>query len=130
MSEQAWHEARLIPTSGINGAQEQEKRATSALLAVMGAVPEFARSLLAPLGAPGRPPETFIEVPFDLDGKRVIPDGLVRVTRGSKMWTALIEVKTGKNVLASEQLEHYLDVAREHGFDALVTISNVSASMA
>ena len=35
MSEPAWRQARLIPTSGINGAQEQESRATSALLAVM-----------------------------------------------------------------------------------------------
>ena len=32
MSEEAWHAARLIPTSGINGAEEQERGATSALL--------------------------------------------------------------------------------------------------
>ncbi len=129
MSEEAWHEARLIPTSGINGAQEQEKRATSALLAVMGAVPEFSRVLLGPLGAPGRAPETFIEVPFDLAGKKVIPDGLIRVTRGSKTWTALVEVKTGKNELQADQLDNYLDVARAQGFDALVTISNEVPSL-
>ena len=35
MSEESWNLARLIPTSGINGAQEQERRATSALLAVL-----------------------------------------------------------------------------------------------
>ena len=35
MAEESWHEARLIPTSGINGAEEQERRATSALLAVL-----------------------------------------------------------------------------------------------
>lgn len=124
MSEESWHEARLIPTSGINGAQEQEKRATSALLAVMGAVPEFSKALLSPLGAPGRIPQTFIEVPFDIDGKRVIPDGLIRVSRGSKTWTALVEVKTGKNELQPEQCDNYLDVARAEGFDALITISN------
>ena len=38
MAEESWHEARLIPTSGINGPDEQERRATSALLAVMSAV--------------------------------------------------------------------------------------------
>jgi hypothetical protein len=38
MTEPTWQQARLIPTSGINGAQEQERRATSALLAVMSAV--------------------------------------------------------------------------------------------
>lgn len=124
MSEEAWHEARLIPTSGINGAQEQEKRATSALLAVMSAVPEFSKALLSPLGAPGRAPETYIEVPFELDGRKVIPDGLIRVSRGGRTWTALVEVKTAKNELQPEQLENYLDVARAEGFDAVITISN------
>ncbi len=119
-----WHEARLIPTSGISGAEEQERRATSALLAVMSAVKEFGRGLLRELGAPAGAIETFIEVPFLLGGKKCYPDGLIRVTRGSKSWTALVEVKTGRNELKAEQLETYLDVAREQGFDALITISN------
>jgi len=33
-------------------------------------------------------------------------------------------VKTGKNELQTEQLENYLDIARENEFDALITISN------
>ncbi len=33
-------------------------------------------------------------------------------------------MKTGVNELKRGQLENYLDVAREHGFDALLTISN------
>ena len=124
MAEQSWHEARLIPTSGINGAEEQERRATSALLAVLGAVKEFNRALLKPLGAPAGTVECYIEVPFMLGEKKVFPDGLIRVSRGAKSWTALVEVKTGSNELATEQLENYLDVAREQGFDALLTISN------
>jgi hypothetical protein len=124
MDEKSWNVARLIPTSGINGAEEQERRATSALLAVMGSVKEFGRVLTGPLGAPSGQLETFIEVPFDLAGKRIFPDGLIRVRRGSKSWTALVEVKTGTNELATQQLENYLDVARENGFDALITISN------
>ena len=63
MSEETWHEARLIPTSGISGAEEQERRATSALLAVMGVVKEFSKAVLGPLGAPAGTVETFIEVP-------------------------------------------------------------------
>jgi hypothetical protein len=124
MSEESWHEARLIPTSGIAGAEEQERRATSALLAVMGAVREFSRALLGPLGAPAGQMQTYIEVPFDLDGKRCYPDGLIQVRRGSKCWTALVEVKTGRNELQQEQLENYLDIAREQGYDALISISN------
>jgi hypothetical protein len=46
------------------------------------------------------------------------------VTRGSKSWTALVEVKTGANKLETEQLENYLDIARENAFDAVITISN------
>lgn len=125
MSEESWHEARLIPTSGISGADEQERRATSALLAVMGVVKEFGRALLGPVGAISGNVETFIEVPFVLgDERKVIPDGLVRVTRGQRSWTALVEVKTGKNELETAQLENYLDVAKQEGFDALITISN------
>jgi hypothetical protein len=124
MDEKSWNVARLIPTSGINGAEEQERRATSALLAVMSSVKEFGRVLTGPLGAPSGQLETFIEVPFDLNGKRIFPDGLIRARRGSKSWTALVEVKTGTNELTVQQLENYLDVARENGFDALITISN------
>jgi hypothetical protein len=124
VAEESWHEARLIPTSGISGADEQERRATSALLAVMTAVREFGRGLTQPLGAPAGHVQTFIEVPFMLGEKRCYPDGLIRVTRGQKSWTALVEVKTGTNQLEVEQLENYLDIARENGFDALLTISN------
>lgn len=124
MAEESWHEARLIPTSGINGAEEQERRATSALLAVLSAVKEFGRGFVKPFDAPAGKLECFIEVPFMLGEKRLYPDGLIRVTRGSTTWTALVEVKTGPNELATEQLENYLDIARENGFNAVLTISN------
>ena len=124
MAEETWHEARLIPTSGINGADEQERRATSALLAVMSAVHEFGRVLVKPFGTPAGNLQTYVEVPFILGDKKLFPDGLIRVARGQKSWTALVEVKTGENVLLTEQLENYLDIARDEGFDAVLTISN------
>lgn len=124
MPVESWNEARLIPTSGINGAEEQERRATSALLAVMTAVREYGRALTRPFGAPAGTVETYIEVPFELAERRLFPDGLIQVSRGQTVWTALVEVKTGGNVLVAEQLENYLDVAREQGYDAVITISN------
>ena len=124
MSQETWLAARLIPTSGINGAAEQERRATSALLAVISAVREFGRTLTQPLGAPAGAVQTFIEVPFKLGDRQLFPDGLIRVTRGARQWTALVEVKTGANELEPQQIENYLDIAREHGFDAVITISN------
>ena len=123
---ETWHPARLIPTAGIRGQEEQEKRATSCLLAVMHAVPEFGHALLKELGAPKSPViQTFAEVRFkDAGGKTVIPDGAIVCTRGRKRWTCLVEVKTGAAALKDEQVGSYLDVAREHGFDGVLTISN------
>jgi len=124
VAQESWNAARLIPTSGISGADEQERRATSALLAVIPAVKEFGRALLSPFGVPAGTIETYIEVPFELGDRTLYPDGLIRVSRGQRSWTALVEVKTGTNELKPEQLESYLDIAREQGFDAVITISN------
>ena len=44
--------------------------------------------------------------------------------RGSKAWRCLIEVKTSGAPLKPEQVNRYLDMARQHKFDAVVTISN------
>lgn len=120
-----WRHARLIPTTGIRSQPEQEKRATSCLLAVMHGVPEFGHGLLKPLGAPRAPViETFAEVRLkDATGKTVIPDGAIRCHRGDTTWTCLIEVKTGRATLRDEQVASYLDVARENGFDGVLTIS-------
>jgi hypothetical protein len=124
VNESGWEPARLIPISGINGADEQERRGTSALLAVLVSVKEFGRALTVPFGAPAGIIETYIEVPFKLGENKHRPDGLIRVSRGSKTWVALVEVKTGSSGLTTEQVENYLDVAREHDFDAVITISN------
>lgn len=121
-----WKPARLLPTAGIRGQEEQERRATSALLAVMRAVPEFGHALLRDLGAPKSPTiQTFAEVRFrDAAGRTVVPDGAIVCERGRRVWVCLVEVKTGTAQLRDEQVACYLDVAREHGFDAVLTISN------
>jgi hypothetical protein len=87
-------------------------------------VKEYGRALVKPLGAPSGTIETYIGVPFVLGERKLYPDGLIRVSRGSRSWTALVEVKTGSNTLEAEQLENYLDIAKEQGYDALLTISN------
>jgi hypothetical protein len=122
-----WQRARLFPVTGIGNPVEQERRGTSVFLAVLAAVKEFGRAITQQrCGAPAGTIETFIEVNFDSPGggKPCRPDGLIRITRGQKSWTALVEVKTGRNDLELDQIHTYLDVAREHGFDALVTISH------
>ena len=121
--------ARLIPVAGIRGQDEQEIRAASSLLAVMGAVDEFGRGLLKEVGAPAGRISTFTEVPLkNADGKILRPDGAIAVERGRTSWKCLVEVKTGNAPLGSEQISTYLDLAREHGFQAVLTISNQISS--
>jgi hypothetical protein len=76
------------------------------------------------MGAPAGRLSTFIEVPFEHGDKKLRPDGLIQVVYGSRTWTALVEVKTGRHDLIPGQIESYLDVARKQKFDALLTISN------
>jgi hypothetical protein len=125
MSSDSWRHARLIPTFGSRNDKEREKRATSCLLAVMHGVPEFGHALLKELGAPKSPViETFAEVRFkDGGGKTVVPDGAIVCQRGKTRWTCLVEVKTGTDRLTEEQVSGYLDVARDEGFNAVLTIS-------
>jgi hypothetical protein len=128
-NDEAWQPARLFPITGIGGAEEQERRGTSVLLAVMQSVKEFGRALTTRCGAPAGRIETFIEVPFELAaGSKVRPDGLIRVTRGQTMWRALVEVKAGRVDLRPDQLNNYLDVARANEFDAVITISHQVAT--
>lgn len=125
MAEDHWQPARLIPTSGISGQDEAERRATSALLAVMAAVREFGFAMVRPLGAPAGALQTFIEVPFKMtDGRTCYPDGVLQASRAGRTWTTLVEVKTGSADLERLQVETYLDIARDNGFDAVLTVSN------
>ena len=121
----AWMPARLIPVAGIRGQDEQEIRAASSLLAVMGSVDEFGKGLLREIGAPAGRISTFTEIPLEnSDGKILRPDGAIAVERGRTSWRCLVEVKTGNAPLKGEQVSNYLDLAREHEFDAVLTISN------
>jgi hypothetical protein len=122
--DEQWPVARLIPISSASGVEAQERRLASALLAVMYAVPEFGRALLKPLGAPAGRLEAFIEVPFKLEGRAIRPDGLLTVARAGKSWTALVEAKTAANPLLTDQINTYLDLARELEYDAVLSISN------
>jgi len=63
ITDEQWPIARLIPISSASGIEAQERRAASALLAVIAAVPEFGRALLKPLGALSGRIQTFVEIP-------------------------------------------------------------------
>jgi hypothetical protein len=126
--DERWQRARLFPVTGIGNPVEQERRGASVFLAVLSAVKEFGRAMTSRCGAPAGTIETFIEVPFELNGTHCRPDGLIRIIRGQKTWTALVEVKTGRNDLDADQITMYLDVARDHDYDAVISISHQVAT--
>jgi len=122
--------ARLIPTVADS---KKEERATSSLLASFMVVPIFAREVFSSAGAPvGKRLKItcYTEVTFKSNekGKRPRPDGLVVINNGSKTWTALIESKIGNAELTNEQVEEYLEIAKQLGIDAVITISNQFAT--
>lgn len=128
--DEAWQPARVFSIYGVGAAEEQEKRASSALLSMMMGVRPFGRALASRFGAPAGAIETYLEVPFRLGESTVYPDGVIRVARAGRIWTGLLETKTGSGQLRRDQVEHYLDVAKDQGFDAVITLSNEIAPAA
>jgi hypothetical protein len=116
--------ARLIPV-----AKKEELRNTSVTFAMLIAVKEWADSLFSPLGAPtGKRAKTsaWLEPVFK-DGKnscKYRPDGLIVVSNGRTEWRALVEAKVHNVDLDANQIEKYLEIAKNHNIDAVVTISN------
>ncbi|WP_328539373.1 TerD family protein [Streptomyces sp. NBC_00344] len=121
---ESWRLARLFPASSLKNDRERETRATSVLLSVMAQVPEFGRRLTAAFGTPAGRMETFTEVSLPHGETPKRPDGIVRVERAGKLWTALVETKTNGNPLKSEQIQDYMNIAARRGYEAVVTISN------
>ncbi|MGW5065227.1 TerD family protein [Streptomyces cyaneofuscatus] len=121
---ESWRSARLFPVSALKSDRERETRATSVVLAVMAQVPEFGRRLTAGFGAPAGRMETYTEVTLPHGESPRRPDGVIRVERAGKLWTALVETKTNGNALKPDQVQAYMDIAARRGYEAVITLSN------
>ena len=115
---------RLIPV-----ATNQELRNTGAVGAMLKGVREFAEALLGPLGAPiGKRAkiQVWTEPVFKITKgqSKDRPDALIVVDNGRRHWRALVESKAKRATLDSTQVERYLDLSRDQGSDALITVSN------
>ncbi|WKD34914.1 TerD family protein [Streptomyces xanthophaeus] len=121
---ESWRTARLFPVPSLKSDKEREVRATSVLLSVMAQVPELGRRLTAGFGAPVGRMQTFTEVPLPHGDTPKRPDGVIRVERAGKLWTALVETKTHGNPLKGEQVQQYMDIAARRGYEAVITLSN------
>ncbi|MEU7014219.1 TerD family protein [Streptomyces sp. 2RAF24] len=120
----SWKPARLFPVPSYKSDREREVRATSVLLSVMAEVPEFGRRLTAGFGAPAGRMQTFTEVSLPHGDTPKRPDGVIRVERAGKLWTALLETKTNGNPLKVDQVQSYMDIAARRGYEAVITLSN------
>ncbi|MFB7178342.1 TerD family protein [Streptomyces sp. NPDC056257] len=120
----SWQTARLFPVPSLKSDKEREVRATSVLLSVMAQVPELGRRLTAAFGAPAGRMQTFTEVPLPHGDSPKRPDGVIRVERAGRLWTALVETKTNGNPLKAEQVQQYMDIAARRGYEAVITLSN------
>ncbi len=52
------------------------------------------------------------------------PDGLLEHRNGKSTWSALIEAKIGKAKIDTDQVQRYIQLARDNGTDSVITISN------
>ncbi|MEV8624805.1 TerD family protein [Streptomyces sp. NPDC051079] len=120
----SWKPARLFPVPSYKSDREREVRATSVLLSVMAEVPELGRRLTAGFGAPAGRMQTFTEVSLPHGDTPKRPDGVIRVERAGKLWTALVETKTNGNPLKADQVQSYMDIAARRGYEAVITLSN------
>jgi len=121
--------ARLFPAISESN---KEQRASSIFLAVLAAVPSFARSILVPLGArigTKTTISTYTEVVFKGKGTengRDRPDGLIHLKTGNKDWSCILEAKIGNAVLEKDQIEKYLRIARDNKVDLNLNIQSAS----
>ena len=119
--------ARLFP---ILAETSKEGRTLSIFLATLGAVRELRTNLLAQIGqklGSTAKLRTYTEVVFKCaKGEQNLgrPDGLLVLDSWGRRWTALVEAKVGKSEITQEQLERYLELAKQNKMDAVITISN------
>lgn len=133
-----------IPTLGARGERarlfpvladtSKEGRALSIFLACVSNVRELGQCLLSDLGVrvgTRTHIEAFTEVVFEKSGseKKLRPDGLIVVQSGSRQWSAIVEAKIGSNELSQDQIEAYLEIAKQNRIDAVITISNQFAPL-
>ncbi len=126
--------ARLIPVTPDSA---RELKSVSVILAGLRSVLELRQSLLKSLGVrvgTNATLEAWIEPVFQNEDKKAVknkdrPDGLLILRTGRREWRALIEAKVGNDTIGEEQVSRYLQQAKNHKLDAVITITNQFAAL-
>lgn len=118
--------AKLFPT-----VSSPENRLLSIFLALLPYVPELATNLFSTIKTIGFKVGTRAKincwtevVPNSEKSQNKRPDGLIVVKSGKLMWSALIEAKIKDQLIDEEQVSSYLELAKDCGINAVITISN------
>jgi hypothetical protein len=126
--------ARLIPIAADSA---REQKSVSVLLAGLRSVLELRQALLKSLNVrvgTNATLEAWTEVVFQNEDKKAAkqkdrPDGLLILRTGRREWRALIEAKVNNDTIGEEQVSRYLQQAKTHGLDAVITITNQFAAL-
>lgn len=118
--------ARLFP---VLAPSSKEDRAMSVFLGCLARVREFRETLLNSIGVrvgARASMESFTQIVFKESqvASKKRPDGLIVLRTGRRTWRALVEAKIGTAQLDMEQLDAYVDLAREQAIDTVITVSN------
>lgn len=111
-----------------------EQRTVSIFVSVFRLIPPFHESILRQLGVPtGTRTKVNCTVEPQLTGPTAKgeseslqhrPDAMIEVDTGRSAWTALVEAKIEDKTLEGEQVGAYIQLAKERGYQAVITISN------
>ncbi|MEX2327623.1 MAG: hypothetical protein WD558_07815, partial [Pseudomonadales bacterium] len=116
--------ARLIPAGADTN---KEAKAASILLATLQVVPSFQELMLNSLGrrvGTRAKLQCYTEVTFKKSSK-IRPDGLIYLdSGGGRAWTCLVEAKIKNAKIEKDQIERYMELAKDQQIDAVLTISN------
>ncbi len=117
--------ARLFP---VVSETNKENRIAAIFLALLPVLPDLTDSLFQSIKirtGTRTKIECFTEVVLKSDPeKKHRPDGLIAIKSGGRTRLVLVEFKIGKNDLEQDQVERYLKLAKDHGIETVVTISN------
>lgn len=118
---------QLIPSH-----KKDERRLLSVLMASLDILPEFRGAFFKEVGYLSGKSCNYIshmEPQYNHSSlSNARPDGLAICTRGKNTWSAFIEAKANSQIIATEQIQSYTELAYKLGVNSVISISNTYPS--
>ena len=108
--------------------KQTERKLLSVFLSLLSVSPQIRGVFLKQCGFNSGTTSQFsaaMEVSFQSSQvSDVRPDGLIACQKGKTNWAAFIEAKSDKNTIRVDQINSYLELAKQTGVENIITISN------